>query len=275
LNGSAKSFNRRFWRAALWGPALFFFFLTICTVQAQQPSRQSDRSDEITFFYKDPKAERLVGVFTSLQGRSLTWNAYPPVAGLLARIFSLHPDWIERLTPNAPDAKAVATLVAALRLSGQPAKAESLRAKFASIGLDERLNAEFAGLPTSLEDLRIATPTHLDILWGASFASGDGRYVVPIIDFFADTANASELVAIDVAKIVISMAGGPKDILAGLKEKYGETRARQMIYAAAALWAVQSNSRQHEYVKQTATQYIQDHAGTPATKALSALTGVQ
>ena len=197
------------------------------------------------------------------------------MAGLFARVFSLHPDWIERLTPNAPDARAASTLVAAVQLSGQPAKAELLRAKFANSGFDDRLEIEFAGLPAHLEDLRIKTPTHLDIFWGASFADGDGRYVRPIIDYFADTSNTSEPVAIDIAKLVISMAGGPKDILVGLKDKYGEARARQMIYADTALWAIQSNSRQHEYVKQTTAKYIGDHPGTPAAKALSALTGTK
>jgi hypothetical protein len=275
LNGSANLLNHHCWRAVLWGSAFLLFFLNSCIIQAQQPSRLSDRGDEITFFYKDPKAERLVGVFTSLRDQSLPWNAYPPVAGLFARIFILHPDWLERLVPGAPDAKAASTLVAAAQLSGQPAKAKLLRARFASSGLDDRLEAEFAGLPTRLEDLRIKTPTHLDIFWGASFADGDGRHVRPIIDFFADTSNTSELVAIDIAKLVISMTGGLKDILAGLKDKYGEEHARQMIYAATALWAIQSNSRQHEYVEQTTAKYIGDHPGTPATKALSALTGIK
>ena len=68
---------------------------------------------------------------------------------------------------------------------------------------DDTLRAEFAILPARLEDLEIATPTHLDILWGASFASGDGRYARMIIDFFAETANRSEEIAIDVAKVAM------------------------------------------------------------------------
>jgi hypothetical protein len=193
----------------------------------------------------------------------------------LARSFALHPDWIERLTPNAPDTKAASTLVAAIRLSGHAAEAERLRAQFTNSGLDEKLEGEFAGLPARLEDLQIKTPSDLDILWGASFADGDGRYVRPIIDFFADTANASEPVALDVARITVAMAGGPNEIYTELKDRYGEARTRQLIYAATALWAIGSNSRQHKYVKQTAADYIRDHRGTPATHALSAITGIK
>src|ERR1700716_2132900 len=52
-------------------------------------------------------------------------------------------------------------------------------------GSDATLRAELANLPLRLEDMRIAAPTHLDILWGASFANGDERYARMIADFFA------------------------------------------------------------------------------------------
>jgi hypothetical protein len=262
-------------RAALLGRALLFIFALTSAANAQQPSQPTKLDILLAFFYKDPQPERLVEIFTTLQSQSSQWGAYPPVAGLFAGLFKLHPDWIDRLTPSAPDPKAASTLVAALRLSGQSAKADRLRAKFANGGMDQRLEAEFARLPSRIEDLQISTLTHLDLLWGASFAGGDSRYVRPILDFLANTANDSEIVALDVAKIAISIGGGPKDVLTGLKDKYGETRARQLIYAGVALWAIGSNTRQHAFVKQTTTQYIQEHPGTPATKALSALTGIK
>jgi hypothetical protein len=262
-------------RAALLCRALLFILSVTTATNAQQPAQPTKLDLLLTFFYKDPQPERLVGIFTTLQSQSSEWGAYPPVAGLFASLFKLHPDWIDRLSPSAPDPKAASTLVAALRLSGQSAKADRLRAKFANGGLDQRLEAEFARLPSRFEDLQISTPTHLDLLWGASFAGGDGRYVRPIIDFFANTANDSELVALDVARIAVGIGGGPNDVLNGLKDKVGEARARQMIYAGVALWAISANARQHAFVKQTTTKYIQEHPGTPATKALSALTGVK
>jgi hypothetical protein len=262
-----------FWRAALSGLACFLVALTTGTVHAQQAS--GPPADSLAFFYKDPRPGRLGEIFADFQNRALPWGAYPPLTGLLAAIFKLHPEQIDPLIPAVKDVKAAYALIAASRLSGQPAKADALRAKFANIGSDERLNAEFAGLPTRIEDLRIATPTHLDILWGASFAAGDGHYVTPIIDYFANTANESALVALDLAKIVLEIVGGPKDTIKGLKEKYGEARARQMLYAATALWAIASNARQHEFVRQTTARYIGDHPGTPATKALSALTAIK
>jgi hypothetical protein len=261
--------------AARLGCVLLFVVFAAGIPGAQQLTGTSDRDNPIAFFYKDPRPERLAGIFSSQQAQSLTWIAYPPVAGLLARSFDLHPDWIERLTLNAPDGKAASTLVAAVRLSGHASEAQRLRAQFRNTGFDKRLEEEFAGLPARLEDLRINTPSDLDILWGASFADGDVRYVRPIIDFFADIANDSEPTALDIARITVAMGGGPKDIYTGLKDRYGEARTRRLIYAATALWAIGSNSRQHEYVKQTAANYIREHPGTPATKALSAITGIK
>jgi hypothetical protein len=274
LSGSAGSFNRHFSRAALLGRAFLFILAVTSAANAQQPSQPTKLDLLLSFFYNDPQPERLIGIFTTLQSQSSEWGAYPPVAGLFASLFKLHPDWIDKLSPSAPDPKAASTLVAALRLSGQSAKAERLRAKTANGGLDPRLEAEFARLPR-IEDLQISTLTHLDLLWGASFAGGDGRYVRPIIDFFANTVNESELVALDVARIAVGIGGGPNDVLKGLKDKVGETRARQMIYAGVALWAIRSNAIQHAFVKQTTARYLQEHPGTPATKALSALTGIK
>ena len=263
-------FRHLVYRAVLLACAIVLFGSLSAPAQTPAPS-----PDNFTYFYRDPTPEHLTDIFAHVQSAATSWNVYPPLTGLLAADFKSHPEHIDRLVPIVTDVKASYAVITAARLSGQPAKAELLRAKFASLGFDQTLNSEFAGIPTRFEDLRITRPTHLDILWGASFAAGDGRYVTPIIDYFAAAANASELVAIDIAKTTIEMTGGPKGTIASLKGKYGDAGAMQLIYAATALWAIAANSRQHPFVKQTVTEYIRNHPGTPATKALSALTGIK
>ena len=44
-----------------------------------------------------------------------------------------------------------------------------------------------------------------------------------------------------------------------------------MIFSASALWALQSNARQHAFVSQIVTEYVADHPGTPTVKALTAM----
>jgi hypothetical protein len=243
-------------------------------VATAQTQRQPNSAEALfAFFYKDPRPERLVGLLDEFQKlpASRNWQAYPPSVGFFAVVFRTHEDWVERLIPPQPDAKIVETLAAALHIAGYPKKSTDLRSKFKDVGSDEILHAQLAGLPTRLEELRIASPTHLDLLWGASFASGDARHVRKIIEFYASTADQSEQIVLDTARVVVAMAGGPQEPLQGLRAKYGDDRARQIIYAATALWAVQSNARQHSFVDQAVTQFIKDRQGTPAAKGLAAL----
>ena len=121
-----------------------------------------------------------------------------------------------------------------------------------------------------LEELQITTPTNLDILWGAAFASGDGKFVLMIIDYFAQTANLDESVANDIVRYVTALAGGPKEVLGQLRARYGVLAARQVVFAGSALWAIQSNAQQHAFVERVVAKYIEDHPGTPAEKALVA-----
>ena len=227
----------------------------------------------LTFFYKDPRPERLVGFFERFESSpaSGNWEAYPPMAGFFAAVFRAHPDQVESLLPDRFNQKSAMTIAAALRLSDNEAIAMKLQAKLDRAGSDKKLKVELAGLPTRLEELSVRTPSHLDILWGAAFASGDDRFVTMIVDFFARTANRSELVAIDVAKIVLAFMGGPKEILTELRSKYGDALAREIIFAASALWALQSNAIKHSFVERAVTKFGKDHAGMPAAKALAFL----
>jgi hypothetical protein len=261
-------------RISLFGTGILCgIFLAVACASAQQNPPPSEADTVIAFFYKDPKPERLYRVIEQLENQPAggKWETYPPVAGLLTVIFQSHPDQIEKLLSAAPGAKTAETVAAALQLSGNAALIPQLLPQLQNAGRDSRLVEEFSELPSRLEDLQIRSPTHLDILWGASFASGDPKFVQMIIDFYARTANRSEGAAIDIVKTAISIAGGPEGPKLG--PKYGDDVGRQIVYAAIALWALGSNSQQHEFVNGAVGQYIDGHPGTPATKGLSVVTG--
>ena len=240
---------------------------------AQTQQRPSASDELVTSFYKDPRPERLVGYFDELRQLpvSRNWQAYPPMVGFFAVVFRTHQDWIVRLIPDKPNALELEALASAWQLAGNPSQAGQLRLRFKDVSSDQKLKSELVGLPARLENLWITTPTHLDIVWGAAFASGDARYPGMILDFFAATANQSEQIAIDVARAVIAISGGSKEVLQELRGKYGDDLARQIVYAAAALWALQANARQHVFVDQAVARYITQKSGTPAAKGLAAL----
>lgn len=222
-------------------------------------------------FYADPQPARLVGFLERYEKRAQGWQPFPPLVGFLAVVFREQPDWIGRLIPDQFDSRTAVAVAAALRLSGEPAIEPDLRSRLVNAGADPRLRAELANLPPRLEDLHVMTPTHLDLLWGASFASGDARYPRMVADFLAETANRSEPVAVDVAKTELAMAGGPREILSQLKDRYGEQGARQIVVASTAAWGLLSNAQQQPFIDAFLTRYIAANPGSGAAKVLSAL----
>jgi hypothetical protein len=229
------------------------------------PQAQQSQSELMTFFYRDPNPERLIGFLEKLDAsNSVNWEAYPPTVGFLAIIFRTYPNFIETLIPIDPKPRTADAVAAALLLSGNKTTIAKFQSRFDAAGSDPRLHAALLSLPERIEDIRVRTPTHLDILWGASFASGDGHFVRMIVDFFAGTANRSGDIALDVLQTAVALSGGPRDILGTLRGKYGDENTVEIIYAATALWSLEANSEQHPFVRQVLTEYIQDHGDTAA-----------
>ena len=228
----------------------------------------------ISYFYTDPRLERLFGFiegFEAAAGKE-NWGAYPPLAGFFAVVFSSHPDQIERLLPARLDPKSATAVATALRLSGKEHLIPKFRRRFRA-GWDQKLQTEFANLPTRLDEIYIKTPTHLDILWGAAFASGDSRHVSMIVHFMASVVNCSEQIALDVFKMAAARSAGPIgiEILKEVRDRYGAAQAWEMLVASIALWALRSNALQHPFVEHVLGEYAGSHAGTPAAIALSNL----
>jgi hypothetical protein len=252
--------------------AAFLVVLLLAALPCRaQPASPTSAEAVIMHFYSDPRPERLVGYFELYERGAHSWIAFPPLVGFYAVVFRGHPDWIDRLTPAKPSPSGAATLASSLRLAGLAATRRDLLDRLATVGSEPTLKAQLAGLPTQLDSLVATTPTHLDILWGASFASGDGRYPRMVIDVLARTANRSDDVAIDIAKLVLALVNHDRDFPAQVKSKYGEAMAIQMAYAATAAWALSANARQHPFVDKVVTDYATSNAQTPTGRLLAVL----
>jgi hypothetical protein len=225
--------------------------------------------DRFTYFYHNPQPERLVGFVERWQsdagGR---WDAYPPLVVFLAVIFKNHPEWIERLVPSNLTPASSTAVVGALRLAGDAVVPADISSRIAQAGTDPILKQQLTGLPTQLSDVRISLPTHLDILWGAAVASGDDRYVFKIIDFYAQIADQSKQVGLDIAEITSKYPNTPKEILTALRKKYGDREFYRVVFASTALWGMSSNARQHTFIRRALVVYTGDHMGTPAANAI-------
>jgi hypothetical protein len=267
-------------RARAPAPALLGLALLLALVLAParaghcQESRAPSSEDQLLVsFYKDPRPERLVGFLDRFDTpyAPRKWESYPPIVGFFAVVFRTHPDRIEGLIPARFNPRSAEAIAAALQLADQRLMIAKLQTRLDQAGSDERLKRELAGLPTRLEDLRVGRPTHLDILWGAAFASGDGRFVRTLVDFMAQIANRSEPIALDVARTALAMMGGPQDVLEQLRGKYGDTAALEIIFAGTALWAIQSNAKEHAFVERVVAGYVAENPNAFASKTLWSL----
>jgi hypothetical protein len=260
-------------RALLSAAAICLAAVAPAIAQRADPptAAQSAYDILVTHFYDDPRPERLAGFLDELVKNPLQWSTYPPLVGFFAATLSRHPDGMVPLLPAHFDAKTAETIAVAWRLSARPPMAQSLRSRIDEVGHDPALHAVLADLPSRLEDIRITNPTHLDILWGAFFASGDPRYVRMILDFVGQMANRSENMAVDITKVTMAMSGGSKEILNQVRAKYGDALFRGIVYTSTAEWALMANARQHPIVEKTMTDYIDESRESFAAKSLLSL----
>jgi tetratricopeptide (TPR) repeat protein len=123
-------------------------------------------------------------------------------------------------------------------------------------------------VPASLDAVVATGPREFDLLWGASFASGDPRYCLKILDHFVGVANVDGN-AEDMITIARNIGTGAD--LHWVVAKRGADKGGALIAQSTALWALNSNAHQHEFVRNAVGQYIAQHPGEPASKALIAL----
>jgi hypothetical protein len=222
---------------------------------------------DLTYFYKAPspeRAARLVTYFDSLRAAEKE-GTRPPLIGFFASVFQHYPADIDKIIPESISPQMSGLLAVALQLGGQHAKAQS---RVATLKSKNDAAPDLANIPSSLDAVEAVGPNEFDLLWGASFASGDPRYCSKIVARFAGTANVGDN-ADDLVRLARNReSGGDQQWIV---EKRGRDTARELIIVSTALWALRSNAQQHVFVRQVLQQYVAGHPSEPATKALVAL----
>jgi hypothetical protein len=232
-------------------------------------------SERISTFYKTPDPKEVPGLLSqwSVSPSAQRREGIPPMVGFAAGLAAKYPDRIDAMFPPSLSPKAQAVAVAGVRIAGQGQKAQSLARSYG--WPDDKVEA--AGRGGNIREVRVASADDLDILWGASFAAGDAFYVHKILTFYAEFAKRPDVAVDDLVSIVKFVHGqrvhGQRQggDLKWVVQKYGEARAREFVVAAAALWALDSNSRQHAFVRQLVDQFLAEQAGSLAAKGLLGL----
>jgi len=197
--------------------------------------------------------------------RSNKSDAEPPAIGFLAAAFQRYPNDIDRMIPAGLSVRMQGVVATALHFAGQDARANAMAGPLLANGVTP---PDWRSMPASLESITVRGPSEFDLLWGASFATGDPRYCLRILEHYAAAADADGN-ADDMVNLVRTL--GTHADTHWLVDKRGVDQARELIRQSTALWGLDSNARQHDFVRRAVGDYIRARPDEPASKALMAL----
>ena len=254
--------------ATVLGVILGFVPPRICIIgvaHGQEATQATE--DDMVFFYRNPSADRFAQllVFFDQLARDGKGNAEPPMIGFMAAAFEWHPDYMGCITSVNLSPRMRGVVAIALRLAGQDAKARALTEELQTSGNPVPNLAQF---PSTLEAVEPLGPSEFDLLWGASSATADPRYCSKILWHFVEFSNRGDNAPDMVA--IASKYGTTAD-MHWVVAKRGAGKARELLTESSALWALDSNARQHEFVRKVVQDYIRRHAEEPAARALVAM----
>ena len=248
--------------------ASIVLFNAVLSPLRAEPAPAGTVSDtDVTYFYKNPSPARLsqlMAYFNSL-AQSGKLFAQPPMIGFMAAAFQKYPGDVDRLISADLSLPMLEIVGYSLHLAGQDAKARSIADRLTSRGAAP---PDLTHVPSSLDTMIATGPTEFDMLWGASFATGDPRYCSKILARFAGVANVDGN-AEDI--LAIAKAAGTSADMHWVVDKRGAAKAGELSSMASALWSLNANAQQHEFVRKVVGGYIEAHPTEPASKTLIAL----
>jgi hypothetical protein len=183
----------------------------------------------------------------------------------LAGLFVKHPDQIRIVTARSYERHAEATVIQGLRLAGKTP--EALRAAERWGWPPEQMKPITPVVP--LARIKADSPQAFDLLWAASFASADEIYVRPIYAYFASVASEKGVDPADLAATALARHARNTDVGRTLSAKYPRDVFIRIVYAASALWSLESNARQHRFVAAAVDRFVKEQPDTVAAKTFT------
>lgn len=239
-----------------------------CTSLAQNAPRQSDQSMDLsaltvamTRYY-----ERPVDILTMLTSWEKLGGPGPDaMMGFLAGYFAKYPDRIPQVTKAPLGQKAQLFVVQGLRLAD---RVNDARVAAWHWNWPANEHAKITSV-TPLAKAKATGAQVFDVMWGASFATGDATYVRPIYDFLSGIISEP---GTDVSDIITMVAFknrvASQDAVKLIAAKYPKETFVRIAHASSALWSLESNGRQHKFVATALEQYAKQQPQSPAIKAL-------
>jgi hypothetical protein len=161
--------------------------LTIGSLSAAADAESSGADNWFQTYYEHPEPEKVESQLVKLQESGVLHkeHAVEPMAALLSRLFQTATpeqmrDWLKAADKFPEDDQVV--IVTALFWANTKETGEALK-KYDSRGgkLGELAQKLTDSKPPVFEKFTDPSPTELDMCWSAFFATGDKKYVLPVI----------------------------------------------------------------------------------------------
>ena len=188
------------------------------------------------------------------------------VMGFLAGVFATKPDEIAKVTAATnlgPTAQTA--VVQGLRLADRYAEASGAASGWG--WSKSQIEAITPARP--LRQTTAEYPRTFDVLWAASFATGDAAYVRPIFNYYTSVAAQDGIDAQDIVTIVVARRSANKEAVQAIAKKYPRETFQKVVFASTALWSLESNARQHKFVAAALDQYLKAEPNSPVAKGVN------
>jgi hypothetical protein len=221
--------------------------------------------DQFRSYYARPDIGTVPSLLAELDRSGAgDWTARPPIIGFIAGLLITNPGQTDLLPRNASLSLrrdyALALSLAGMRGRGLKAAQQG--------GLDAQQQALIRSAP-ALSRLTIRNGTELDYSWGAAFATGDARYVRPIVRRFVQLTSRRQK-ADDILAGATFMRTGQGD-MQSLKERYDAQSIQEVALGSAILIALAEQSARHTFIRDGIAAELP--AGTQAQRILTAFQG--
>lgn len=214
--------------------------------------------DRITYFYRNPDLGSVPDILRGLDEEGLLagrGNIFFPTGAFLAPLFERHPERIDALIAG-PFSRNVQTVIGVgLALAGMTEKAVEYARRNGWPA--EKIDAVKQAYGNLLE-ARISEGRELDMLWSASFATGDKRYPARIIDVIAENLASGKFQAQDIAYLgdPVNLRKSDNAELARIAGRYKDQDLEELMMNGSAIWSLGSNAKQHAFVMEAVQERI-------------------
>lgn len=242
----------------------------------------ADADQFLSYYYKKPQPDLLVPAIKAFEdhGDFKNYGALPPFCAFVSRIFAAHPErisaWVKELNSLSPSSKSNMLLVALEWTDNKEARdAASILERDGAL-LPDGLPAVNLDANKLDSEFQVTAASHLDMLWGAFFATGDKRYLHKLIAVapWSRTQDSANILASksliepgkgsgkmsfmdELEKDVLKMAGeteeenyetrAAREVAQSRERETKEANIKRVI-GEAAVWSLGSNAKRHKIV---------------------------